>query len=348
MFRGDSRETPYRKSAVIWQISAGICFLLVQLAALLAKKTGPMLQWVAEMAQGDLWKTFKFFSLGLVGVLVIVYALAEYRYAKGTYVLRIAALLMGAVLLWRQVFLLMNDARAFALPWQQEGGFVTVLFSSVAYFGVGLLGVLCFALAGVRKGSVQSGSYLKASFSAMHSTRLLVFAALMIAMARALSIVPGIPIAHTKLTFGFLARALCAMVCGPILGLVYGFVEDILGFILQPTGEFFIGYTLSTMLGVLVYAVFLYRRKVTVVNIVLANLVVNLFVNALLGSVWTMMTRGGGYWGWFIPSLLKNLLTVLPKSFMLFFLFRAMLPILRQMGVIDKNVGDRIGWFSAK
>ena len=56
-----------------------------------------------------------------------------------------------------------------------------------------------------------------------------------------------------------LARALCALVCGPVMGLVFGFVEDILGFILQPTGDFFPGYTLSTMAGVLVYALCFYR-----------------------------------------------------------------------------------------
>ena len=163
-------------------------------------------------------------------------------------------------------------------------------------------------------------------------------------MARALSLVPGIPIAHTKLTFGFLARALCALVCGPVLGLVYGFVEDILGFILQPSGEFFFGYTLSTMLGVLFYALCFYRRRLTVANIVLANLLVNLLVNAVLGSVWNVMTRGAGFMGWFVPSLAKNLLTIIPKSVLLYFLFRGLLPILQRMGVIPRQMEERIEW----
>ena len=144
--------------------------------------------------------------------------------------------------------------------------------------------------------------------------KLLVFAALMIAVTRALSLIPGIPIWHTKLTWGFLARSVCALVCGPVLGLVFGFVEDILGFVLQPTGDFFPGYTLSTMAGVLVYALFFFRRRITVVNLVLANAVVNLLVNAAMGSVWSTMVRGGGYLGWFIPSLAKNLITILPKA----------------------------------
>lgn len=123
----------------------------------------------------------------------------------------------------------------------------------------------------------------------------------MVAMARALSLIPGIPIAHTKMTWGFLAGRCAPWSAGPVMGLVFGFVEDILGFILQPTGDFFPGYTLSTMAGVLVYALCFYRARITVLRIVLANLVVNLLVNALMGSLWNLMLRGGVYWGW-VPA----------------------------------------------
>ncbi len=176
---------------------------------------------------------------------------------------------------------------------------------------------------------LQPGWWLEGN-RAMKSLKLLMFAALMVAMARALSLIPGIPIAHTKMTWGFLARALCALVCGPVMGLVFGFVEDILGFILQPTGDFFPGYTLSTMAGVLVYALCFYRARITVLRIVLANLVVNLLVNALMGSLWNLMLRGGVYWGWFLPSLGKNLVTVLPKTLVIYVLFQALLPIPRR------------------
>ena len=179
-----------------------------------------------------------------------------------------------------------------------------------------------------------SPAYWRDANQAMSCLKLLVFAALMVAVTRALSLIPGIPIWHTKLTWGFLARSVCAMVCGPVLGLAFGFVEDILGFVLQPTGDFFPGYTLSTMAGVLVYALFFFRRRITVLNLFLANLVVNVAVNALMGSVWSTMVRGGVYWGWFLPSLGKNLLTLLPKTLVLYVLFQALLPILQRMNLI--------------
>ena len=187
-----------------------------------------------------------------------------------------------------------------------------------------------------------SPAYWREANRAMSCLKLLIFAALMIAVTRALSLVPGIPIWHTRLTWGFLARSVCALVCGPVLGLVFGFAEDILGYLLQPTGEFFPGYTLSTMAGVLVYALFFFRQRITVASLVLANLVVNIGVNALMGSVWTVMTRGGGYLGWFIPSLTKNLITILPKAAALYILFQALLPILQRMGLIPVQMDGRI------
>ena len=74
------------------------------------------------------------------------------------------------------------------------------------------------------KGGVQQAAQAAAKGCLLYTScakalKLLMFAALMVAMTRALSLIPGIPIAHTKLTWGFLARSLCALVCGPTLGL---------------------------------------------------------------------------------------------------------------------------------
>ena len=182
----------------------------------------------------------------------------------------------------------------------------------------------------------------------MASLKLLVFAALMMAMAWAMGLIPSIPIAHTKLSFGFLARALCALVGGPVLGLAFGFAEDLLGFILHPTGEFFFGYTLSTMAGMLVYALCFYRARITVWRLVLANALVNILVNAFMGSLWSLMIRKGTYWGWFIPSLGKNLFTIPVKVVLLYFLFQALLPILQRMRLIPRQIDGVIPLFSRR
>lgn len=262
---GKSKE---KMHTLLRQVAAGLFFIAVQLAAVWYKKGGqPLALWLGEKWAADPLGLLGLWSLGFLGLGIVVFALLDYRLELG------------------------------------------------------------------RSIHMDAGN--------LHNTRMLVFAALMVAMARALSLVPGIPIFHTKLTFGFLARALCALVCGPVLGLVYGFVEDILGFILQPSGEFFFGYTISTMLGVLIYALCFYRRRITVTGIVVANLLVNLLVNAVLGSVWNVMLRGATFWSWFGPSFIKNMGTIIPKALLLYILFNSMLPILWRIGVLAPQSEDR-------
>ncbi len=186
-----------------------------------------------------------------------------------------------------------------------------------------------------------SPSYWREATGCMKSLRILIFAALMIAMTRALSLIPSIPVAHTRFSMGFIARALCAMVCGPVVGVVFGFVEDILGYVISPKGAFFFGYTLSTMAGMLVYALCFFRARITILRLFLANLLVNVVVNALMGSLWSTMLAGGtGYMGFFTVSLGKNLVTILPKMLLMYIPYQALLPILQRMGVIPRQLNE--------
>ena len=116
----------------------------------------------------------------------------------------------------------------------------------------------------------------------------LTFAALMIALCVMLGYVPSVPLwGGAEITWGFLARSVCAWVCGPVLGAVFAVAEDLLSFFLTGGGgyPFFPGYTLTTVLGVLIYALFFYRQEMTIRRIFLAKLVTNV-QNVLLGALW--------------------------------------------------------------
>ena len=186
-----------------------------------------------------------------------------------------------------------------------------------------------------------SPSYWREASGCMRSLRILVFAALMIAMTRALSLIPSIPVAHTKFSVGFIARALCALVCGPVVGMVFGFAEDIIGYALQPSGAFFFGYTISTMAGMLFYGLCFFRARITIFRLFVANLLVNVVVNALMGSLWSAILAGGGYWALFTVSLGKNLVTLVPKVILMYIPYQAILPILQRMGVIPRPLSEK-------
>ena len=192
-----------------------------------------------------------------------------------------------------------------------------------------------------------SAAYWRAAAREVRDLRKLTFAALMIAVCIVLGHIPSVPLfGGAKITWGFLARSVCAMVCGPVLGLVFGFTEDILSFILTGGGgyPFFPGYTLTTMLGVLIYALFLYRAKVTVRRVFLAKLLTNL-QNVVLGSLWSAILYGKAWSVMAIGSFWKNLIMLPFQTLILTLLFAALLPALHRSKLVPwKPEGGKLPW----
>ena len=191
-----------------------------------------------------------------------------------------------------------------------------------------------------------SAQYWRDAARELRDLRKLTFAALMIAMCVVLSHVPSVPLfGGAKVTWGFLARSVCALVCGPVLGVVFGFAEDILSFFLTGGGgyPFFPGYTLTTMLGVLIYALFFYRTPMTFRKILFAKLLTNI-ENVLLGALWMAILSGKAWYVTASASALKNLIMLPVQTVLLVLLFGALLPVLCRAGLIDKQTPKKITW----
>ena len=72
-----------------------------------------------------------------------------------------------------------------------------------------------------------SADYWRDASREVRDLRKLLFSALMIALCIVLAQVPSVPLlGGAKVTWGFLARSVCAWVCGPVLGLVFACAED--------------------------------------------------------------------------------------------------------------------------
>ena len=175
--------------------------------------------------------------------------------------------------------------------------------------------------------------------------RNLIICAMMVAACVALSYIPSIPVTDgVRVTWGFLARSVCGLVCGPVSALVFGFVEDTVSFLMNPQGVYFPGYALTTMLGTMIYALFLYRTRVTVLRIFLAKLCTNV-MNVLLGALWSSILYGKAYFVLASSSAVKNAVMLPVQTVMLFWLFSILLPVLRRMKVIPNQLGDK-GWIA--
>ena len=142
----------------------------------------------------------------------------------------------------------------------------------------------------------------------------------------------------------FLVTAVFGVVCGPAYAIPYGAACDLIGYFMHPDGGFFPGYTLSSVLAALIFSLFFFRTRITILRIALCKLVINIFVNLLLGSLWSAMLYSKGYYYYFFNSLVKNTLLLPLEVILLVLLFRALLPALAREKLIPPQPTERIPW----
>lgn len=187
-----------------------------------------------------------------------------------------------------------------------------------------------------------SKGYWKAAVGELKSLRSITLAAIFLALSLVVGMI-RIPLGenlHVFLTF--FVKMLGGAIYGPILALINGFAGDLIGYVLNPAGPYFPGYTLSTMAGAFLYALFLYRARISAVRIFSAKLAVNVLVNILMGSCWSAMMFGKGYLYYFAKSVVKNL-TLWPLESVLFILFiQMMLPVLTKWHYLYGNPDGKL------
>jgi biotin transporter BioY len=90
------------------------------------------------------------------------------------------------------------------------------------------------------------------------------------------------------------------MMFGPVPGLVMGGAADLIGFFLKPTGPFFPGYTLDSMVAGFLYGCFFYRReKLTLWRVMAALATVTVVVNLCMTTSWISIQYGVKDFGMF-------------------------------------------------
>ena len=148
----------------------------------------------------------------------------------------------------------------------------------------------------------------------------------------------NLPLSTTlQISLSFFAIGLCSMLTGPVMAVFCGMIVDLVGSIGSPY-PFFAGYTLTAVLTALLYALFLYRAKVTFWRIFAAEAVINLFVNTALGSLWRLAMYGGFYNVYLVQSGLKNLVLLLPEVLLLGIFLTAVSHPLKMMGVLSSDI----------
>ncbi len=126
------------------------------------------------------------------------------------------------------------------------------------------------------------------------SIRKIAYVALLIAIEIVLSRLLSVSTPIVRIGFGFLPISIVAMLYGPLYAGVAAAIGDFLGATLFPIGAYFPGFTVTAFLAGAVYGIFLYNQEKTLPRICLAVLIVTVFLNLGLDTLWLQMITGKG------------------------------------------------------
>ncbi len=108
-----------------------------------------------------------------------------------------------------------------------------------------------------------------------------------------------------EIRFAFMPIGMSGMLFGPLVGGIVGALADVLGYLVKPTGPFFPGFTIATAISGVIYGVFLYRKKVTIPRVMLAQAVESVVVSLLLNSLNLSILYGNGFLAVLTPKIVK-------------------------------------------
>lgn len=177
--------------------------------------------------------------------------------------------------------------------------------------------------------------YWRDAAAELKDTKMLVFAALIVALRVALKTLVKIPLGPSlDITPAFLANALGAMVYGPVVGALGAMVSDFLGVMLRGD-TYFLPYVLTEIAGSMIFAMFFYRQKITPTRVIFSRFAICLCVNILLQTPIDMLfqyvTYGYSTYALTMPRIFKNLFMFPIESVVLSVFLGAMQPITYRM-----------------
>jgi len=127
-----------------------------------------------------------------------------------------------------------------------------------------------------------SKAYWRDAAAEMKDTKMLVVTALMIALRVALKPL-AIPLGpQLSIQTAMLATALGAMIFGPVVAIPAAMISDTVGFLIYPTGDYFLPFMLTEIASTMAYALCLYRAKPTATRVMLSRFLICFLVNVVM------------------------------------------------------------------
>lgn len=123
---------------------------------------------------------------------------------------------------------------------------------------------------------------------------------------------------YIKIGFSSIAGQFVYYLFGPVVGACFGGALDILKYLIKPTGAFFPGFTIGAIVAGVLYGCFFYKKPITLLRVLAAELTVSIICNMLLGTLWLSMLYGKAFMALLPLRVIKNLV-MWPVNSILFY-----------------------------
>lgn len=165
----------------------------------------------------------------------------------------------------------------------------------------------------------------------LKQVRTLTGVAMLLAMSVVISFTASVRVTETiKIGLGYLITALLGMLYGPFTAALAAGAGDLIKYLLKPDGAYFLGFTLTAMLGGVVYGVFFYREKCTIPRAIASKATVSLLLNCLLNTVWVSWLYGMPFLGALGPRVIKNLMALPFEIVLLYIVLNGMNKVIQR------------------
>lgn len=135
--------------------------------------------------------------------------------------------------------------------------------------------------------------------------------ALVLAFRLILGMIPGFSYGpYVQIGFGFIGAMLTGAMFNPVWAVIISGAADLIEFMLAPSGVFMPGFTLSAMVGGLIYSLLFWRKDITWKRVLAAVVLVTLIVNLGMNSLWVYMMTDKAFAVFMPARILKNLVSL--------------------------------------
>lgn len=185
--------------------------------------------------------------------------------------------------------------------------------------------------------------YWKEAAVQLRSTRMLIFAALIVALRVAVKLFRIQIATGVSLTFDCYVNSMGSMVYGPVMALLVGAVSDTLGCMIAPSGVYFFPFIFVEMSSSFLFALFFWHRKITVTSTVFAKFTVNFISNIVLTSLimkwdyWFLYGTEKAYPLFNMVRIVKNLVLFPFEGILIVIVLHAIVPVFRRMRILPAD-----------